>query len=220
MWNDQRRIAIVGSGGFAREVFQLIRDLQQSGEAISVSGFVSRDAPDAKLMRRLNSRWLGDDSAFLTNAVGDFYVLAVADPTVRQYLSSLYARSDLSAVDLRHPSALVGSNVVFGEGYILGAYAQLTTDIQCGEQLQVDRGAMIGHDCEIGSFVTLHPGSIISGGVSIGSRARIGAGACVLPDISIGADSVVGAGAVVTKNIPVGGRYAGIPARPLSQKSQ
>lgn len=214
-----KSVAIVGAGGFGREVLTLLRSLDPLETSLRFAGFVSRDRPDPDLLRRANAQWLGDDESFLTAPTADAYVVGIADPLRRQELARLFDESGLEAISLIHPTASIGFDVEIGLGTVVCAGSVVTTNVRVGTHVHLDRLVNVGHDCVIDSFVTAHPGAIISGGVHLKERSTIGAGACILPGRRISADAIVGAGAVVTRDVADSVTVVGVPAEPLHKDS-
>ena len=58
------------------------------------------------------------------------------------------------------------------------------------------------------------------GGLEIGDDVWIGANAVVLPGVRIGTGAVVAAGAVVTRDVAPYAIVAGVPARPVGERSE
>ena len=86
-------------------------------------------------------------------------------------------------------------------------------------------GVIIGENCVCFNSITLgnsHPGWKSSQGNTkkmpvIGERVILCPGVRVIGDIILGDDVLVGANAVVLSNIPDGERWAGIPAKKVSE---
>lgn len=209
-----KKLVIVGSGGFAREVLWLVEEINKAtasnGTPYQVLGFVSKDT--ATHIQGLPV--LGDDEwAFANLEKGVRFVLAIGNPTLRAQLAQTYQAHGLHALRLVHPRATLSDEVQIAEGAIICAGAVLTVNIQIGAFCIVNLNATVGHDCRIGDFVTVNPGVHLSGGVEVGDRSMLGTGAVVLPGVKLGPESVVGAGAVVTADHPGGATVVGVPAR-------
>ncbi|MBL0016884.1 MAG: acetyltransferase [Bacteroidia bacterium] len=209
-----KKLVIVGSGGFAREVLWLIEDINKSAGGsdmpYAVLGFISTDA----VSHIQGLPVLGDDAWVFENLDPSVrFVLAVGDSTLRAKLALDYQQHGLHPLRLVHPSVVMSDEVQLGGGAIVCAGAVLTVNIQIGAFCVVNLNSTIGHDCRLGDFVTLHPGVHLSGGAEVGDLSILGTGAVVLPGIKIGDHSIVGAGAVVTEDLEGNATYMGIPAR-------
>lgn len=211
-------LVIVGAGGFGREIFDSIRHSDPAEKRFRILGFVDEN-PDRELLAAMGTQWLGSDAEFLSQSTTLNYVLAVGEPHLRQALATKYGDAGLTAVTFVHSAAVIGSNVIIGEGSIISAHAMVMNGSRIGRFVNVDRGAAVGHDGRVADFATLHPQAIVSGRVSLGMRSRLGTCACVLPNVSVGDDSIVGAGAVVTTDVPASTVAVGVPARPSGQQS-
>ena len=112
-----------------------------------------------------------------------------------------------------HPSAVVTSDVILGEGSqgMSGEVIQPGSHIGCNTI--INTRASVDHDCIIGDHVHISPGVTLSGGVDIGAGSHIGTGATLIQGISIGCGCLVAAGAVVVKDITDGEMVRGVPAR-------
>jgi len=209
-------VVIVGAGGFGREVLQTVRAINANDGSINFCGFVDNVEPDKKLLLGIDAKCLGNDDDFLLSPSAQNFVLAIGNGASRERIAPKYLASALNAPQILHPTALVGDDVQLGEGTVVSAFACLTTHIQVGDFVHIDRSANIGHDSLIGDFVTIHPGAIVSGSVDLARGVTVGAGSCIMPGVHVGQEVIIGAGAVVTKNIADGDRVAGVPARSLS----
>lgn len=211
-------LIIVGAGGFGRETLDLVRAVDPHELRWKFIGFVAKSNADLNRLGRLGATRLGDDEAFLRSPSATHYVVAIGDPATRQRIVDRYNAAGLTPISLVHPSAAIGSDVRIGEGAVICAHSSITTNVEIGRHVHVDRVTTIGHDSVIEDFVTLHPSSVISGGVRIRSGTRVGTNSCVLPGLTVGRDVIVGAGAVVTRDVPASSVVTGVPAVPVQAR--
>lgn len=200
-----KQIAIIGAGGFAREVLWLLTDL---GHAARVAAFYESDSIWSE--REVTGLPVLPLSRF--DAARSEAVVAVGSPRVRQQLVA-----DLPAgtafPTLIHPSVHRSSRVELGAGAIVCAGSILTCDIQVLEHVHLNLATTVGHDCVLHPFVTTAPAVNISGGCDIGERVYIGTNACLREGLAIAPDATIGMGAVVVSAIAEAGVYVGNPAR-------
>lgn len=206
-----RQLIILGTGGFAREVYQLFLDTRK-GDAVSGTyeflGFVG-DEPE----KPLPANWLGtDDVVLVQNPENIWFVVAIGNPAVRRTVYEKYEQAGFQPGRLIHPAATLGEDFVVPPGAMICAGVRITVNVHAGKSLVVNLNATIGHDCEIGDFVTISPGANISGNVSLGNESEIGSGAVLLPGVKTGEKVVLGAGAVLTRNAD-SGTWMGVPAQ-------
>ena len=211
-------LIIVGAGGFGRETLDLLRVVDPHESCWKFIGFVAGGDANLKHLERLGATWLGDDEAFLRLPSATHYVAAIGDTAIRRRIVDRYNAAGLIPITLIHPSATIGSDVRIGEGSVICAHTSITTNVDIGRHVHVDRVTTVGHDSVIEDFVTLHPSSVISGGVRIRSGTRVGTNSCVLPGLTVGRNVVVGAGAVVTRDVPASIVVTGVPAVPVQAR--
>ena len=204
-------IVIVGAGGHGRELYWALSAAIGAGQCAGhLAGFVDDRPPEAGLLDRIGSVWLGPMDV-LAELDADL-VLGIGAPRSRAAVAAKLAGIG-GRVAVVHPSVLIGPDVEWGEGFVACANVSVTTNVRFGIHVHLNRHVTVGHDCVVGDFVSLHPAAVLSGNVSVGARTMIGAGAVVLPGVSIGSDVQVGAGAVVTKDVLDGTTVVGVPAK-------
>ena len=145
---------------------------------------------------------------------GDFFV-AIGSPNVRQALQNRLEGAGKTVVSLTHPSAVIGSDAVVGEGTVIMAGAVINPCAVIGRGCIINTSASVDHDCRIGDFAHVSVGAHIAGTVTIGARTWIGVGAAVKNNLSIAPDCMIGAGATVVRPITEAGTYVGTPARKI-----
>jgi sugar O-acyltransferase (sialic acid O-acetyltransferase NeuD family) len=209
-------IVIYGTGGFAREVFQLISDINRQGKKYNFLGFID-DNIEKQDKYIYNYPVLGNLDWFATNQ-DVLAIIGVGNTTSRRKISLNLDLISIKSPILIHPSAIVGQNVEFGQGCVICASNVITVDIKFGKHVIMNLDCTVGHDVVIQDFVTVSPGSHISGNVDIGEGVDIGTGSSLIQGVQVGSWSILGAGSVVSKNIPQNVTAVGIPARPVKER--
>jgi len=206
-----RRLIIMGAGGFAREIADVVRDLDGS-TGVELLGFVDRDNTD--LGRMLNDAHnLGTiDSVDLSEPV--FGIAGAGEIIPRKRQVEELAQHGVTLLTLIHPSVVMSPFVTVGEGTVITAGVILTNNISIGDHVILNLGVTVGHDVTIADHCVLSPGVHISGWCSIEEECYIGTGAVVLPRVTLGRGATVGAGAVVTRDVAPGTTVVGVPAKP------
>jgi len=203
------KLAILGAGGFAREVWWALRDARAHDSTLRFEPvmFVDRE-PRHALVKGLPVGTLSDVKTDTLLVCGIGGMTDIKDRVVAEARAAGYRFAPAIIAD----GARVGPDVEIGEGTILCAGTIATTDIAIGAHVAINLDCTIGHDAVIEDFVTVSPGCHISGGVRLGNHSYIGTGASILEHVRIGAHAILGAGAVATKDIAAETLAVGVPA--------
>ncbi|MDQ3202745.1 MAG: acetyltransferase [Pseudomonadota bacterium] len=211
--------AIVGAGGFGREVLPLVREqigMFSQGEFRIVfvdDGCKETEVNGVEVMTSEGYKAIDADEKFFSIAIGS--------SKVREKIATdmiLAGAKPFSVSSIGNSFVLDGNTI--GEGSILCPFTIVTSNAKIGKHFQANIYAYVAHDCVIGDFVTFAPGVKCNGNVTIEDHAYIGTGAIIkqgTPErpIVIGEGAVVGMGAVVTKSVAPGTVVVGNPAKPL-----
>jgi len=198
------RFLIVGAGGFAKEVADMVRVL--GGE---VAAFFAE--PSAEVRHPVGSVDVVDD---LSAVECDAAVIAIGDTATRMRLHEMLV-SRFSLPALVHPSASVSPGARLGDGVLVMQNVVVSADAEIGTCAAVNVGCYVAHDCRVGAYSHLAASTNLGGGSSVGMGVFCGTSTVLLPGISVGDWSVTGAGAVVTSDVPGRTLVAGVPARTL-----
>jgi sugar O-acyltransferase (sialic acid O-acetyltransferase NeuD family) len=209
-------IVIYGAGGFAREVFQLITDINQKNKKYNFLGFIEDNSQN--LGENIYGFPVLDGMKWLEKNKETLVVIGIGNTSVKRKIAMRLAEQNVNSPILIHPSVICGRNVDFGAGSIICASNVITVDIKFGKHVILNLDCTVGHDAVIEDYSTVAPGSHISGNVQIGQGTDVGTGSSIIQGVKIGAWSVLGAGAVVSKNIPDNVTAVGIPARPVKER--
>lgn len=214
-------VAIIGAGGFGREVHDVIEAVNdaggQDGQLFEPVGFLDDGPADETLIAERGLRLLGGVEKLDQLAVDVQYIIAIGSGEVRRKIDT-WARSAgrLSPV-LVHPAATLGKHLVsLGPGVVICAGAAVTTNVRLGRHVHLNLGVTVGHDAVLQDYVTVNPNASISGNVLLEQSVNLGTCSCVIQGKRVGARTTVGAGAVVARDLPSDVTAVGIPAKPLN----
>ena len=211
-----KKLAIIGSGGFAKELLDLAID--QGYHQIC---FLERNPKDGDTL-------LGFPicpESLISTLTDTVYVIGVADPKIRKRIYETYP--DLTYPNLIHSQASLGYGIrealEQSKGIVIAAGARITNSCRFGHFIIVSFNSTIGHDCILENYVSVMPGVNVSGCIHLKQGTYIGTNAAILPGQSpkqlkyLGENSVIGAGAVVVKHTEPNTTYIGAPAKELSR---
>tara|TARA_R110000822_G_scaffold158970_8_gene298500 strand:- start:66 stop:647 length:582 start_codon:yes stop_codon:yes gene_type:complete len=190
----KNRLAIIGAGGFAREVScwaaqsylcdYYVEDDYASGNALPLSKF---------------------------NPLTQLAVIAIGDPNQRRRIAESMPKETKWAT-LIHQSVhiLDPSTVTIMQGSIICAGTIITTNVVIGQHSQLNLLTTIGHDCRLGDYFTTAPAANISGNVTTGKNVYIGTNASIRQKVNIAGNTTIGMGAIVLNDIKDAGTYKGL----------
>lgn len=217
---ESQKIVLLGSGGLAREVIEIIESINEDSTLkrgfrfFEILGLVTEDTKP--LPQDYPFKILGNDECL--NSLPDTvqFIACIGDSKARFKAVSKAEAAGLKPATLIHPSAVVAKfDVSIGHGSVIGALVNLSCNIRIGSHVFIDRGSTIGHDTKIEDFVSIYIGSTIAGNVTIRKLSTIGAGATIIQNLEIGPESFVGAGSVVVSEVKRNGVVVGNPAKEM-----
>jgi len=222
MWNFNKPptrhklpLFIVGTSGFAKEVELLALNCGHTKIY-----YISSDYKEVGKKVGQSFVKYCDETFFEHENPGTVeYIIGIGRPKIRKIIAERY--KNFHSPSLIHPGVDTKYNkVAIGEGNIVTAGVQFTTDISIDDHNVFNLNMTVGHDAVIGSYNVFNPSVNISGGVMIEECTLIGTGAQVLENLKIAPNTTIGAGAVVTKNITEPNQiFVGMPAKQLKPKA-
>ncbi|MFL6230936.1 MAG: acetyltransferase [Pyrinomonadaceae bacterium] len=207
------RVIIIGAGGHAREVAEILRHQASGGAGPQAVGFVVDD-PENHSREVAGLPVLGEWSWFNGEGrEGLAVICAVGSPKLRRRMAERAASEGLKFASAVSPLAYLSPEARLGAGVMIFPHCFVSAGSSVGEHAVVNVAASVSHDTRVGRYSTLGPGARLAGRVSVGEGAYIGVGASVIERVSVGAWTIVGGGAIVTKDLPEDVTAVGVPAR-------
>lgn len=202
----RKNIAIVGAGGFAREVYQLL----DKNIFIPV-GFIAPNKPND-----LPLPVIGDDTIIaelVRDGIATSVVVAIGDMKVRERISEDALQNGLLLPPIIHESSIMLSEHPVKDGVIVYPNVVIMNSCKIGKGVLLNSGVTLGHDVEIGDYSNINPGSNLAGKVIVGKKSMIGIGSSIKENVNIGDNVIIGAGSVVLNDIGSQTTVFGVPAK-------
>lgn len=207
-----KEIAIIGAGGFGREVKMLIDQINEVKPTYKIIGFFDDNSNLSDTINGLPL--LGTVDLLIKKYKGICLAFGIGDPFVKRTLYIRLKDCDFSFPTLIHPSVILGKDMVsIGKGTIVCAAAIITCNINISDFVTVNLCCTVGHDTIIKSFSSFMPSVNISGEVIVEENVFVGTGSKIINQINIGANTVIGAGAVIIKDVPNFATVVGNPGK-------
>jgi sugar O-acyltransferase (sialic acid O-acetyltransferase NeuD family) len=208
------KIAIIGAGGFGREVKMLIDQINDINKQYEFIGYFDDALEKGTVVNNSNVLGSINDINAIKNEIA--IVIAIADPKTKKSIINKITNRNVNFPTLIHPNVLIGKDdVIIGKGCIICASNIITVNISIGNFVILNLFCTVGHDTVISDFSSFMPSVNISGEVNIQEGVYVGTGAKIINQLEIGQYTTIGAGAVVSKSLPANCVAVGIPAKPI-----
>jgi len=210
------RILIIGAGGHAQVVADILLQRQEQDNRTQPVGYVD-DRLSLRGQYLLGLPVLGTLSD-IPKIPHDGIVIAIGDNATRARLfASLRARGE-NLVNAIHPSTVISRNVHLGVGVMFCAGTVVNSGTVIGNNVIVNTNSSVDHHNYVDDHVHIAPGAHLGGNVHVETGGFVGIGASVTPGRTVGTWAIVGAGAVVTEDIPAWTTSVGVPARVIKYR--
>lgn len=213
-----QRVAIIGAGGHAQVVADILMLLHDNGMLVKAIGYLDDD-PQLHGTIRLGLPVLGALHD-LPTIEHDAVIVGIGNNHIRQKIyERLGAQGEHFAI-ARHPSAVIARDVILASGTVVCAGAIVNLGATIGANVILNTACSVDHHSMIDNHGHIAPGVHLGGDVVVGQGALVGIGATIHPQRQVGAWTVIGAGAVVIDNIPDYSVAIGVPARVVEHKTE
>lgn len=210
--SDAQAVAIIGAGGHAREILDVLEAINALRVEYDIRGFMV-DPEYAQPGQIINDYPVLGGLEWIANHPEVKVICGIGYPAMRLHLVKRAQALGAQFCTVIHPRAILTKRIDIGDGVIITAGCVLTNNIQIGNHVHINRSSTIGHDCVLGDFATISPGVNCSGTISVGEGSFIGTGVNIIERITIGSWAKVGAGATVIHDVPDNAVSVGVPAQ-------
>jgi sugar O-acyltransferase (sialic acid O-acetyltransferase NeuD family) len=209
-------LIIIGAGGFALEVIDLIETINTDKETYKIIGLLDDQKNDFILKDYNIIGKVSDYEKFSQHS----FVIAIANPKIRESIYSELKRNDIRTPNLIHPKTEMSKHIKLQDdsAIIINYSTQISVGVKIEKAVIVDSKSYIGHETILKSFVTIYPGVNISGKNIINEKSEIGLGTNIIQGLSIGSNTFIGAGSTVINDIKDDVVAVGIPCKPIKDR--
>ena len=207
-----KKIAIIGAGGFGREVDCLINAINEESKDWDFIGFFD-DVKDIGYENEYG-RVLGRIKDLNSYPESLAVVVAIAKPSAIEVIVKSISSPNIYFPNLIAPDIIFfdKNNMSLGQGNIIGFGCSISCNIHIGNFNIFNCFISIGHDTKIGDYNAVMPSTKISGDITIGDRNFFGASSVILEKLTIGNDTTIGANSLIFRNTKDKNTYIGNPA--------
>jgi sugar O-acyltransferase (sialic acid O-acetyltransferase NeuD family) len=214
---NKKNLVIFGGGhqsSYSIEIAELLNEFNIVGIIDSVNS-VGAEIYGYKVIGRQE-----DISSLIKNYNIEVGFIAIGDNWSRKkvYDFIIEIQPDFYFTSLVHPTAIIGKNVIIGNGTLIMAGVTVNINTKIEKFAFLATCAQIDHDCYLGEFSSVSAGSIFGGCISLMKYSAVTLGVTVLDRICIGENTVIGAGSLVTKDLPENVLAFGTPAKIIRER--
>lgn len=199
-----KKIAIIGCGGFAKVIKEVIESLNE----YRFKGFIGKEKSDQTEYCEINLCNLRKNNiTHLANGVANLCYPWIEEMIIK------YCREGFFFPKILHSSSVVSKSSEVGDGTIILENAVVKSYSFVGKFCIINSLAVVSHDCKLDDYVHISLGSKLGGNCKVGKNSFLGINSSVLQGTNIGKNVIIGAGSVVINDIPDNVVAVGNPAR-------
>ena len=203
-------IAIYGSGGAGKEVYDLLQETPEERTKWEEIVFIDDTAPSGEYWGCRRFTFEDFQKVFIPGQVR--IVIAVGEPKARQ---DLYERVQAAGYALTppilHRLAFVSDSARLEDG------VRVSPETVLGANTFVNHRSMIGHNCVIGKNCQISANVMIAGCVTVGDTVFAGVSSCIRDHTTVGEHTILSMGSVVLKDVRPWKIVLGNPAREIAE---
>ena len=207
-------LAIIGAGGFGREIAQYSKDINREQNKWDGIFFLDDYISPGTVIDGITV--LGKIESINGDHVEQYNVICgIAKPEIKKQMVKRSQDSGLEFISLIHPETYIAPGVSIGYASVIAPRTVITVNVGIGNHVGINPQCGIGHDVVVGDYSTLYWNVNLSGHVIVKEECELGTKSTILQGITVAKRTIVGAGALVTKHTQEGTTVVGIPAKLL-----
>ena len=208
----KKKIAIIGGGGLAKEIIEVIEILDYE-----VFGIFAQEDPG---MRYSYKGYLDELLENRSEFSGVILAIGAFNPEtikIRNSILLFLNTHNIEQISIISPNARIGSGVKIGKGVYIAHNSVVAVDAKICDSVMINTGSLIGHDTTIFPNSIIGPKVFIGGNCVIENDVTIAASSNILQSIRIGANSTVGISSLVLKSLKPNSFTMPEPSRVISR---
>lgn len=210
---NKTQLGIIGSGGFAREVLQLSKNIKNEKNTwyddifyVELDDFYTKAVVDETRVIKFSECDLDKMS----------FVIAIGDPILKKKVCNELP-INIHYTSLISPLSFIADDVKHSHGLIVMPFSYVSCNVKIGKHVHINSHCTIGHDTIVGDFSTTACSVMISGENTISDLCYFGMNSSTKQGVSICEKVTIGLNAGVVKSIIKSGVYIGTPCKSLSK---
>lgn len=207
-----KKLVIIGAGGMGRTFYDMSRESVGYGTEFEIKGFIDDNLSSLDSFKNYPPI-IGTISDYQPE-IDDVFVCSIGGVSRKACIEKIIARGG-KIITMIHSTARIGSNVILGEGNLIGAFTTIAADAKIGDYNFIQSYTIIGHDVTIGSWNRIDSHVMCVGGITIGDETMIHTSAMLNHNVKIGDKAHIGACCFITKDVDAGATMFASPARRL-----
>ncbi len=207
-----KKLVIIGAGGMGRTFYDMSRESVGYGTEFEIKGFIDDNLSSLDSFKNYPPI-IGTISDYQPE-IDDVFVCSIGGVSRKACIEKIIARGG-KFITMIHSTARIGSNVILGEGNLIGAFTTIAADAKIGDYNFIQSYTIIGHDVTIGSWNRIDSHVMCVGGITIGDETMIHTSAMLNHNVKIGDKAHIGACCFITKDVDAGATMFASPARRL-----
>lgn len=210
-----KNLIIVGTGGFAIEMYEHVHNSIGYGEKFVFKGFIEGNIPcDYNKYKNLPGQVLGNCIEYNIQE-DDIFVLSIADPIIKENVVKILLAKNAEFISIIHKTAVISEHAKVGNGVFCGPFTLITSNAKIGNFVMVNSYSGVGHGSIIGDFSSIMGHVEINGDTVVGHHTFWGGGSRTVPGSKIGNYAKIGAASLVLRKVKDNDTVFGVPAKSI-----
>lgn len=207
-----KNLIIIAAGGMGRTLYDMSRESIGYGDEYFIKGFIDDNLH--ALDGFANYPPILDRISTYLPQENDVFVCSIGGVARKKCMEELICRG-AKFINLIHRTARIGTNVVLGEGNIVGAYTSIGADAKVGSYNLIQSYTVIGHDVCMGDWNRIDTHVTCVGGTIVGNEVDIYTSVVLNHGVVVEDRAHVGACSFVIRRVKEGTTVMGNPAKRL-----
>ncbi len=207
-----KQLIIIGAGGMGRSMYDMACNSLGYGTEYTVKGYIDDNL--SALDGYDNYPPIVGKIAGYVPAADEVFVCSIGGASRRKCIEEIIAKGG-HFINLIHKTAFIGTNVVMGEGNVIGSFARVACDSTLGSHNLIQNYADVAHDCRLGDFNRVDCYVMMVGGTELQDETTVHTRAVLNHNVVVESNAHVGAMSFVIRRVKAGTTVMGNPATRL-----